>query len=163
MLHNLGDVRLRQKEPATSERNSRKGPEKGIKFRGGAPPTPPSWHYNRDDLRAYDRWERKVRVWQLHVASYLPANEAAMSLFVSLKGEAEDELETADLAKINHKNGVDTLRSALKTRAIYQKRKYIHDFERISRFASESVRSFCNRYHRVERALQSCGVDIAPM
>ena len=73
----------------------------------------------------------------------------------------------ADLAKINHKNGVDfildTLRSALKTRAIYQKRKYMHDFEHISRFASESVRSFCNRYHRVERALQSCGVDIAPM
>ena len=43
------------------------------------------------------------------------------------------------------------------------KRKYIHDSEHISRFNNESVRAFCNRYHRVERALQSCGVDIAPM
>ena len=165
MLQDLGDLRLQQK-PA-SEWNSRKGPEKGIKFRGGAPPAPPAWHYNKDDLRAYDRWERKVRVWQLQVASYLPENEAAMALFVSLKGEAEDELETADLQRINSKDGVDfildTLRGALKTRAIYQKRKYIHDFEHISRFHNESVRSFCNRYHRVERALQSCGVDIAPM
>ena len=165
MLHDLGDLRLQQR-PA-SEWNSRKGPEKGIKFRGGAPPAPPAWHYSKDDLRAYDRWERKVRVWQLQVASYLPENEAAMALFVSLKGEAEDELETADLKRINSKDGVDfildTLRSALKTRAIYQKRKYIHDFEHISRFHNESVRSFCNRYHRVERALQSCGVDIAPM
>ena len=165
MLHDLGDLRLQQKP--SSEWNSRKGPEKGIKFRGGAPPAPPAWHYNKDDLRAYDRWERKVRVWQLQVASYLPDNEAAMALFVSLKGEAEDELETADLKRINSKDGVDfildTLRSALKTRAIYQKRKYIHDFEHLSRFNNESVRSFCNRYHRVERALLSCGVDIAPM
>ena len=76
----------------------------------------------------------------MQVASYLPANEAAMNLFVSLKGEAEEELENADLKKINAKDGIEfilsTLLSALKTRAIYQKRKYMHDYEHVSRFAN---------------------------
>ena len=103
----------------------------------------------------------------MQVASYLPANEAAMNLFVSLKGEAEEELENADLKKITAKEGIEfilsTLRSALKTRAIYQKQKYMHDYEHVSRFANEGVRAFCNRYHRVERALQACRIDIEPM
>jgi len=90
-----------------------------------------------------------------------------MNLFVSLKGEAEEELENADLKKINAKDGIEfilsTLRSALKTRAIYQKRKYMHDYEHVSRFANEGVRAFCNRCRRVERALQACGYDIEPM
>ena len=86
---------------------------------------------------------------------------------MSLNGEAEEELENADLQKINHKKGIEfileTLRNALKTRAIYQKRKYMHDFEQVSGFSNEGVRAFCNRYHRVERALQACGTDIEPM
>ena len=81
---------------ADREWNSRKGPMPGIKYRGGAPPAPPPWSYNRDDLRAYDKWERKVRVWELQVSSYLPKNEAAMMLYVSLRGEAEEELEHCD-------------------------------------------------------------------
>lgn len=165
MLRNLGDLRLNQKPP--SAWNSRKGPVQGIRYRSGAPPNPPVWHYSRDDLRAYDRWERRVRIWEMQVSSYLPPNEAAMNLFVSLKGEAEEELENADVTKINDKDGIEfilgTLRAALKTRAIYQKRKYMHDFEQVSRFPNEGVRAFCNRYHRVERALQACGVDIEPM
>ena len=165
MLRDLGDLRLKQKAPSLWD--SRKGPSQGLRYRSGMPPAPPTWHYSRDDLRAYDRWEKRVKVWEMQVSSYLPPNEAAMNLFVSLKGEAEEELENADLAKINHKNGIEfilsTLRTALKTRAIYQKRKYMHDFEQVSRFSNEGVRAFCNRYHRVERALQACGVDIEPM
>ena len=38
--------------------DSRKGPSPGVKYRGGAPPRPPVWHYSREDIRAFDRWER---------------------------------------------------------------------------------------------------------
>eukprot|EP00439_Symbiodinium_sp_Y106_P030767 s3065_g3.t1 len=161
MLRNFGDLRLNQKAPSVWD--SRKGPSQGIRYRTGMPPAPPVLHYSQDDLRAYDRWEKRVRIWEMQVASYLPA----MNLFVSLKGEAEEELENADLKKINAKEGIEfilsTLRSALKTRAIYQKQKYMHDYEHVSRFANEGVRAFCNRYHRVERALQACRIDIEPM
>ncbi|CAE7462327.1 unnamed protein product, partial [Symbiodinium microadriaticum] len=90
VLHDLSGLRRHGRDSSLGDWNSRKGPERGIKFRGGAPPSPPVWHYNRDDLRAYTTAGR-------------------------------------------------------------------------GRFNNESVRAFCNRYHRVERALQSCGVDIAPM
>ena len=115
-------------QSSSSHWNSRKGPEPGVKFRGGTPPSPPSWSYSREDLRAFTKWERKVRVWQVQIKSYLPANEAAMALYVSLRGEAEEELEHADLSLINHKDGIDfildSLRTPLMTRAIYLKRRY---------------------------------------
>ena len=35
--------------------NSRMGPERGVKFRSGAPPNPPAWRYSRDDLRSFPK------------------------------------------------------------------------------------------------------------
>ena len=90
-----------------------------------------------------------------------------MALYVSLKGEAEEELEHCELSRINCSAGVNNilllLRSALKTRIIYQKRKYLFDFEHVARYNAESIQSFCNRYHRVERSLIACKVDIGAM
>ena len=72
LLRDLGDLRVRQ--GAKSEWNSRKGPAQGVRWRGGTPLAPPAWSYHRDDLRAYNRWERKVRVWELQVSAYPPPN-----------------------------------------------------------------------------------------
>ena len=113
------------------------------------------------------RWERKLTVWRRQIASYLPPNEAAMMLYVSLKGEAEEELEHASLDRIDSEGGVDyileTLRAPLMVKGIYLKRKFLDEFERLQRRHGESVKSFCNRYHRVERPLQSVGVDTSHM
>ncbi|CAK9054043.1 unnamed protein product [Durusdinium trenchii] len=128
---------------------------------------PPSWSYSREDLRAFTKWERKVRVWQVQIKSYLPANEAAMALYVSLRGEAEEELEHADLSLINHKDGIDfildSLRTPLMTRAIYLKRRYLSEFEQLNRFSGGTIRSFCNRYARTERNLRSVQINVESM
>ena len=167
MLRSLHDYMIRDKDKdkdKNKEWNNKKGPQPGIKFRGGAPPQPPTWSYARDDLRAFQKWERRIRIWQEHVSSYVPPNEAAMLLYCSLRGECEEELEWAPLDKINSDSGVDfildSLRKPLMTRTIYLKRRYLHEFEQVSRVNGESIRAYCNRYGRVERALQSVGIDI---
>ncbi|CAJ1329503.1 unnamed protein product, partial [Effrenium voratum] len=80
-----------KKNTSEASWNSRMGPTKGIRFRSGAPPNPPTWQYSREDVRAFYKWERKV--WRLQISSWLPANEAAMMLYTSLRGEAEEETE----------------------------------------------------------------------
>ena len=116
MLRGINDI-VAKKSDADQEWNSRKGPLPGMKYRGGAPPQPPAWSYNREDLRVSDKWEKKVKVWQLQVASYLPRSDAPMAPYVSLKGEAEEEMEHADFSRINHQDGIEhilnTLRSPL--------------------------------------------------
>ena len=151
-----------------SDWNIQKGSAPGIKYKGGRPPPPPVWSYSRDDLRAFQKWQRKVGIWQIQVAAYLPPNEAAMQLYCSLRGEAEEEPEWADDERINRNDGVqyilDTLRKPLMTRAVYLKRRYWHEYDYyIQRSANESVRQFCNRYHRVERSLHSVGLSIGSM
>ena len=142
----------------------KKGPAPGVKYRGGMPPQPPTWSYAKDDLRAYQKWERRIRIWQEHVSAYLPPNEASMLLYCSLRGECEEELEWAPLEKINSNDGVDyileTLKKPLMTRTIYLKRRFLHEFEQVARTNGESIRAFCNRYGRVERSLHSVGIDI---
>ena len=146
-----------------------KGPSPGVKYRGGGgtPPSPPLWTYGRDDLRAFQKWARKLEVWRVQIASYLPPNEAAMMLYVSLKGEAEEELEWCDIAQINHANGIDNIIEALKqplmTKSIYLKRRYLHEYEYVQRYANESIRSFCNRYGRIERSLKSVDINVGGM
>ena len=145
----------------------KKGPSPGIKYRGGSPPNPPQWSYQKDDLRAFQKWERKIEVWKIQVSAYLPPNEAAMHLYVSLKGEAEEELEWCDIAKINSDSGiqyiVDTLRQPLMTRSVYLKRKYLHEYEYVQRQNNESIRAFCNRYGRIERSLKSVNINVEGM
>ena len=68
MLRDLGDLRLKQKAPSLWD--FRKGPSQGLRYRSGMPPAPPTCHYSRDDLRAYDRWEKRVKVWEMQVSSY---------------------------------------------------------------------------------------------
>ncbi|CAE6914982.1 pnp [Symbiodinium natans] len=142
-------------------------PKPGVKYRGGAPPQPPTWNYAREDVRAYDRYERKVRVWERQVSSFMPKNEAAMMLYVSLRGEAEEELEFMDMGEIDSPSGIEnilqSLRRPLQTRAIYLKRKFLHDYEYLGRNNNESIRSFCNRYHRTEKSLLAARIDVNAM
>ena len=114
--------------------------------------------------RAFDKYERKVRIWELQAKSYLHPSEISLTLFTSLQGEAEAELEHADLKRIHSKDGVDyileQLKSAFQQRDVYVKRQYLHDYETLSRHSSESLRAFCNRYQRCEASLQATGIDV---
>ena len=143
--------------------NSKMGPEKGVKYRSGMPPQPPAWRYKREDLRSFVNWERKLSVCQLQIQSYMNRREAALLLFTSLSGEAEEELENCDLAKVNSASGIEyiqeQLRQGLQTKLVYQKRKLLADHESIVRQNNESLRAFANRYRRTERALASVGAS----
>ena len=164
MLQNLSNAMTRDKN---ADWNNKKGPMPGVKYRGGAPPQPPAWTYSRDDLRAFQKWERKLQVWRVQISAYLPPNEAAMMLYVSLRGEAEEELEYCPLDMENNDKGIDyileSLRKPLMTRSIYLKRRYLHEFENVQRQANESIKAYCNRYHRTERSLESIGVNVGLM
>ena len=156
----------RGRGPSTSTDSwvSAMGPQRGVKFRGGAPPVPPSWSYNSSDLRAYEKFEKKVRIWALHAKHFMTDSEAALTLYTSLKGEAEQELEFVDINTIYHKDGVDTilnhLKQAFQQKTVYIKRQYLHDYETIGRWPGETLRTFINRYRRVESSLRAIGVDI---
>eukprot|EP00438_Fugacium_kawagutii_P033868 Skav201113 [mRNA] locus=scaffold185:343335:349401:+ [translate_table: standard] len=140
------------------------GPQKGVRFRGGAPPQPPSWSYNSSDLRAYEKFERKVKIWELHAKHFMTEAEVALTLFTSLKGEAEQELEFVDISTIYKRGGVDQilslLRQAFQQKTVYIKRQYLHDYEAIGRWPNESLRSYINRYRRVEQSLLAVGVNV---
>lgn len=140
------DVLKQLTKPKDSEWTVQKGPAPGIKYRSGQPPLPPSWSYGKDDPRAFSKWERKMQVWRIQVASYLPPSEAAMLLYTSLRGEAEEELEWVDLSKVNSPGGIDfiieALRKPLQTREVYLKRRYLFEYEGIQRQNGETIRSF---------------------
>ena len=106
--------------------DSRKGPAPGIKFRGGTPPAPPQWRGSSQDLRAFARSERRIEVWKLQIKAYMPDSDAALSLFTSLSGEAEAEIEHLDLKRVHHKDGIayimESLREPLQQKQLFQKR-----------------------------------------
>ncbi|CAK9107863.1 unnamed protein product [Durusdinium trenchii] len=145
--------------------NSMMGPSKGIKFRGGAAPAPPKWYFNPEDVRAYDRYERKVLLWEMQARHFMSQAEIGLTLYASLQGEAEQQLEFLEMSEVYSKTGVKTilglLKSAFQQKQVYVKRHYLHTYENISRFGSESLRTFINRYKRTELALKAVGVDIA--
>ena len=91
--------------------------------------------------------------------------EAALTLYCSLTGEAEEELEHIDLEKLYAKNGVafllEQLRGPLQSKQVYLKRKFLADFETVSRYNGEGMRSYVNRYHRAEKALLSIGINVS--
>ena len=166
MLKGLQDAVV-SKNDKTKNWNIQQGPAPGVKYRGGTPPNPPPWNYGREDLRAFQKWTRKIEVWRIQIAAYLPPNEAAMLLYVSLKGEAEEELEWCDVALINNEKGIDyiieTLKQPLMTKAIYLKRRYLHEYDYVQRQQNETIRTFCNRYGRIERSLRSVQINVDGM
>ena len=60
-------------------------------------------------------------------------------------------------------NILASLRRPLQTRAIYMKRKFLHDYEYLGRHNNETIRAFCNRYRRTEKSLLAAGVDVSGM
>ena len=149
-------------QSGTASWDSRQGPAPGVRYRSGMPPQPPKWSYRPDDLRSFARWQRKVEVWTMQVYNYLSKREAALLLYTSLTGEAEELLETATLERINHADGIDYivsfLKSNLDTKLVYQKRKLLGDFESIVRQPSESIRGYLNRYERTESQLSAVNI-----
>ena len=69
--------------------NSRKGPEKGIRWRTGQHPPPPSWKYGHQDLRAYAKFAKKVKIWQIQMQPFASPADQALLLWGSLTGDAE--------------------------------------------------------------------------
>ena len=159
----------RKKKDTDSETSwtSAKGPARGVKWRGGAPPQPPKWQYHQNDLRAFSKFERKVETWVLQSKNYMTASEMGLALYVSLTGEAESEAEHFDLKRVNHKDGVqyilDELRGPLQQRILFQKRKLLSDFENVKRTSQETVRQYLNRYRRIERDLDNVGIQSSAM
>ena len=141
-----------------------KGPAKGIRWRGGTPPQPPSWSYDKEDLMAYNKYVKKVEIWLLQVAPYMSRKEAALQLYGALAGEPEAELEHCPVSEIYCDDGVEKILEALRTpmeqKQVYQKRKFLHEFENIRRSHGETLRSYCNRFRRTQRALRSVGIEI---
>ncbi|CAJ1448531.1 unnamed protein product [Effrenium voratum] len=152
---------------STDDWNSLKGPVPGIKYRGGQPPVPPAWHYDKNDINAFSKWKRKVDIWMLQVCSYVPRKEAGILLFSSLRGELEEELEHMSVDDIFHPEGVQNImsviRQAVEARTVHVKRKLLHDYEHVARFPQESMRSYTNRYRRVERALEAINIRVTAM
>ena len=152
---------------SNSSWTSRRGPEPGMRWRGGTPPQPPQWKYSNTDLRAFSRWERKIRVWQMQVKSYMSAADSALMLYTNLSGEAELEVEHLQLDRINSKDGVDyileTLRGPLQQKELFQKRKLLADFENVGRMQHENIRQYINRYRRIEKDLEAVGISCGSM
>jgi hypothetical protein len=87
----------------------RNGPDKGVRWKSGAPPLPPVWKYDTTDLRAYTKYTKKVRIWELQMAPYACKADQALMLYNSLTGEAEQELEHVSIEDLYTDSGVDTI------------------------------------------------------
>ena len=159
------DLRPEQSRTESSVWDVRKGPDKGIRWKSGTPPTPPAWKYDSNDLRAYTKYLKKVRIWELQMAPYASKPDQALLLYNSLTGEAEQELEHVSIEELYKDNGIETILNMLKApmeqKMIYQKRKYLHEFENMRRYAGENMRVFINRFRRSQRNLKSVGIDIS--
>ena len=141
------------------------GPSRGVKFRGGAAPTPPAWSYDVKDIRAHEKYEKKVRLWQMHARHFMTDKEIGLSLYNSLRGEAEQELEFLEAEAIYDRQGVDTilqhLRASFQQKSVYIKRQYLFEYETLGGLPAESLRSYCNRYRRTEASLRAVGIDVS--
>ena len=144
--------------------SSRKGPEPGVRWRTGAPPTAPSWKYDPTDLRAFAKFKKKVRIWEIQMESFCSKKEQALLLYNALGGEAEQELEHVPVQQIYCNEGIETILNLLQTpmeqKVIYQKRKYLAEFENIRRWNGEVMRAYINRFRRTQRNLRAVGIDI---
>ena len=97
----------------------------------------------------------------------LPNSEAALFFYESLNGPPEEELEHASLERIKQRDGIDwmldQLRTPLQEKKIYLKRKFLADYESIGRSHGESLRDYCNRHLRTEKALESVDIKVEGM
>ena len=68
------------------------------------------------------------------------------------------------IEEIYHEKGVETILNALKvpmeSKLVYQKRRYLHEFEVLRRHQGETIRQYINRFRRSQRCLKSVGIDI---
>ena len=64
--------------------NSRKGQERGIRLRTGQHPPPPQWRYDSQDMRAFAKFSKKVRIWQIQMTPYASAADQALLFLGSL-------------------------------------------------------------------------------
>ena len=153
------------KKEDTADWNSRKGPEPGIRWRTGQHPQPPVWKYDQSDLRAYAKYEKKVRIWEIQMQPFASKSDQALLLYGSLTGDAEQELEHLPIEEVYQPNGIQVILDRLKTpfeqRNIFQKRKFLHEFESPRRYPNEVLRIYIHRFRRAIRNLKSVGVDIS--
>ena len=156
--------KLVSSKEADQDWSSRKGPEPGLRWRTGAPPAPPSWKYDANDLRAFAKFKKKVRIWEIQMENYCSKKEQALLLYNALGGEAEQELEHVPVEQIYCNEGIETILNLLQTpmeqKVIYQKRKYLAEFENIRRWNGEVMRAYINRFRRTQRNLRAVGIDI---
>lgn len=128
-----------------SDWNSLKGPKPGTKWKGGAAPLPPTWKYDKDDIRAYSKFCKKVDIWKLQARSYMTGKEMALTLYTSLQGELEQELEHLEVSEFYKDDGVEVLLACLKQpmeqKLVYQKRRFLHEFEVLRRMTGETMRA----------------------
>ena len=137
------------------------GPERGVRWRGGQIPQPPLWKYDRDDVRAYSKFVKKVSIWQLQASPYVSPKEMSLLLYNSLQGEAEQELEHTAIEDIHHEDGVQVILQALKApmeqKIVYQKRRFLHEFEVLRRFGGETM-----SFQAVSTPAEECGYRYYP-
>ena len=110
-----------------------------------------------------------MQTWVLQAKNYMTPDEMALTLYTSLQGEAEAEAEHLDMKKINEKNGVeyilDELRGPLQQKVLFQKHKpqTLRMCSNVRRHGAEYVRQHVNRYRRIERDLQTIGIQTSLM
>ena len=155
---------VQQRSHDDDDWNSRKGPERGIRWRTGQHPPPPQWKYDHQDLRGYAKFAKKVKIWQIQMQPFASSADQALLLWGSLTGDAEQELEHLTIEEVHCATGVETilakLRIPFEQRAVFQKRKFLHDFESLRRYNGEGMRTYIQRFRRSIRNLQSLGVDV---
>ena len=75
-----GSGKASKSSEGSSSWNSQKGPERGVRYRSGAPPPPPAWKYAKDDLRSFPKWQRKLEIWKRQITSFMSRKDAALLL-----------------------------------------------------------------------------------
>lgn len=144
------------------------GPKPGLKWRGGAAPSPPPWKYDKEDVRAWSKYQKKVDMWVLQAASYMSKKETSLALYASLQGELEQELEHMPMSQIYHEDGITAIMTALRQpmeqKLIYQqKRKFLREFEVLRRLNGKTMRTYIARFRRSQRCPKAVGVEVSGM
>ena len=155
---------MSQTSDSSTTWNSRKGPEPGIKWKSGQYPAVPTWKYDSQDMRAFAKYKKKISIWQLQMKAYATPKEQALLVYNSLTGEPEQELEHMAIEDFYVEDGVQRILQKLQRpfeqRVIYQKRRFLQDFEQIRRYQGETMRAYVLRFRRVQRSLTAVGVNL---